>query len=56
MRQVPLVKNRWEGVVPVPATANTATYRFKFDYLLQQLRHRAQAEQRVLEDLHLEGG
>jgi hypothetical protein len=33
MRQVPLVKNRWEGVVPVPATANTATYRFKFDYL-----------------------
>jgi hypothetical protein len=33
LRPVPLVKNRWEGVVPVPPTANTATYRFKFDYL-----------------------
>jgi hypothetical protein len=33
MRPVPLVKNRWEGLVPVPPLANTATYRFKFDYL-----------------------
>ena len=33
MRRVPLVKNRWEGVVPVPPTATTVTYRFKFDYL-----------------------
>jgi len=33
MRKVPLVKNRWEGLVPVPPSANTATYRFKFDYL-----------------------
>ena len=33
MRRVPLVKNRWEGLVPVPPGANTVTYRFKFDYL-----------------------
>lgn len=33
LRPVPVVKNRWEGVIPVPPTANSVTYRFKFDYL-----------------------
>jgi len=33
MRQVPMVKNRWEGLVPVPAGASSVNYRFKFDYL-----------------------
>lgn len=33
MRRVPFVKNRWEGVVPVPPGATVVTYRFKFDYL-----------------------
>lgn len=33
MRPVPMVENRWEGLIPVPPTANTVTYRFKFDYL-----------------------
>ena len=33
LRQVPLVKNRWEGLVPLPPGASTASYRFKFDYL-----------------------
>ncbi|MGO9588161.1 MAG: hypothetical protein ACLP2Y_18445 [Limisphaerales bacterium] len=32
LRQVPLVKNRWEGFVPVPPGANSVDYRFKFDY------------------------
>jgi hypothetical protein len=32
LRPVPLVQNRWEGFVPVPAGANSITYRFKFDY------------------------
>ncbi len=32
MRPVPLVKNRWEGVVPLPAGASSVSYRFKFDY------------------------
>ena len=33
LRPVPLVKNRWEGVVPLPPGASTVNYRFKFDYL-----------------------
>jgi len=28
-----MVKNRWEGLIPVPATKNSVTYRFKFDFL-----------------------
>ncbi len=32
MRQVPMIRNRWEGLVPVPPTENTVKYRFKFDY------------------------
>jgi hypothetical protein len=31
LRAVPMVENRWEGLVPV--SANSATYRFKFNYL-----------------------
>jgi hypothetical protein len=33
LRQVPIVRNRWEGLIPVPATVDTVNYRFKFDYL-----------------------
>jgi hypothetical protein len=33
LRPVPVVLNRWEGLVPVPPTENTVTYRFKFDFL-----------------------
>jgi hypothetical protein len=33
MRPVPMMKNRWEGLVPVSSTANAVDYRFKFDYL-----------------------
>jgi len=33
LRRVPLVKNRWEGVIQVPPGANAVSYRFKFDYL-----------------------
>ncbi|HVM47517.1 MAG TPA: hypothetical protein VMU04_05785 [Candidatus Acidoferrum sp.] len=32
MRGTLLMTNRWEGVVPVPPTASTVTYRYKFDY------------------------
>jgi len=32
MRPVPMMKNRWEGFVPVPSSANNVDYRFKFDY------------------------
>lgn len=33
LRPVPMVKNRWEGFVPVPPTASEVQYRFKFSYL-----------------------
>jgi hypothetical protein len=32
LHQVPIVKNRWEGYVPVPLGVNQIEYRFKFDY------------------------
>jgi len=34
---VPIVKNRWEGFVPVAPTANSVLYRFKFDYLYNNI-------------------
>jgi hypothetical protein len=33
LRPVAGVTNRWEGLVPVPASANGVGYRFKFEYL-----------------------
>jgi hypothetical protein len=33
MRKVPIVNNRWEGYLPVPASQNSINYRFKFEYL-----------------------
>jgi hypothetical protein len=33
LRPVVGVTNRWEGLVPVPASASGVGYRFKFDYL-----------------------
>jgi hypothetical protein len=33
LRPVPLVQNRWEGFVPVPPTADSVVFRFKFEYL-----------------------
>ena len=32
LRPVPMMQDRWEGVVPVPPSANGVSYRFKFDY------------------------
>lgn len=32
LRPEPVVENRWEGLLPVPPTASTVKYRFKFDY------------------------
>jgi len=33
MRPVPLVSDRWEGLVPVPPDTTSIKYRFKFNYL-----------------------
>lgn len=32
MQPTPLVKNRWETLVPIPADKTVVNYRFKFDY------------------------
>ncbi|MCC6822219.1 MAG: hypothetical protein IT579_15920 [Verrucomicrobia subdivision 3 bacterium] len=32
MRPTKLMRNRWEGVIPVPAGVKTVTYHYKFDY------------------------
>lgn len=44
MRPVPMVQNRWEGYVPVPAGANSVTYRFKFDYLYNHIGTKPKAD------------
>ena len=33
MRRTPLMNDRWESFVPVPAGVNEVAYRYKFDYL-----------------------
>jgi len=33
MRPTPLMTNRWEGLVPVPAGTNLVHYHYKFDFL-----------------------
>jgi hypothetical protein len=37
LRPVPVVQNRWEGLVPVPPTANSIQYKFKFEYLYNNI-------------------
>lgn len=32
MRPTPLINNRWETLVPIPADKNHVYYQFKFDY------------------------
>jgi hypothetical protein len=33
LRPVAMMQDRWEGLVPVPPSASSVDYRFKFDYL-----------------------
>jgi hypothetical protein len=37
MRPTPLMTNRWEGLVPVPAGKSEVQYRYKFDYEYNKL-------------------
>jgi hypothetical protein len=32
MRPTKLMRNRWEGLIPVPPGVNAVSYRYKFDY------------------------
>jgi hypothetical protein len=42
MRPTSLMKNRWETLVPVPATTNVVYYKFKFDFQYNSMGHRGQ--------------
>ena len=42
MRPTPLMKNRWETLLPVPATTNVAYYKFKFDFQYNSIPERQQ--------------
>ena len=44
LRQTPIITNRWEGFVPVPAGAGDVTYRYKFDYLYNDLGQSPKAD------------
>ncbi|HEX9048037.1 MAG TPA: hypothetical protein VF988_13515, partial [Verrucomicrobiae bacterium] len=44
MRKVPMVKNRWEGVIPVMPGVSIVTYRFKFDYTYNVWGHQPQPD------------
>ncbi len=37
MRQVPMMNNRWEAIVPGPQGSDTLNYRIKFDYLYNRI-------------------
>lgn len=37
MERTPMLLNRWEAVVPIPASTNLVYYRYKFDYLYNQI-------------------
>jgi hypothetical protein len=37
LRPTPIITNRWEGFVPVPTGAGGVAYRYKFDYLYNDL-------------------
>ena len=42
MRPTSLMKNRWETLLPVPATTNAVHYKFKFDYQYNSIPERRQ--------------
>ena len=37
MQPVQMVKNRWETLVPIPASTNYLYYRYKFDYTYDRI-------------------
>jgi len=37
MRQIPMMNNRWEAIIPGPPQGNTINYRIKFDYFYDRI-------------------
>ncbi len=44
MRPTRLMKNRWEGLVPVPLGTNTICYRYKFDFKYNVIGNQPQSD------------
>ena len=42
MRPTSLMKNRWETLLPVPATTNAVNYKFKLDFQYNSMGHPGQ--------------
>ena len=42
MQPTPMVKNRWETMIPVPADQNMLNYRYKFDFEYYSIPNRRQ--------------
>jgi len=40
MQRVPMLTNRWETLVPIPADKNALSYHYKFDYEYLAIPHR----------------
>ena len=53
MQPTPLVTNRWETLVPIPADKNAIHYRFKFDYEVATIPAR-QKNSRMSQEFKLE--
>jgi hypothetical protein len=53
LRPVPVVQNRWEGLVPVPPMADGAAYRFKFEYLLNTVGSEPQPSSAISQQYNL---
>jgi hypothetical protein len=37
MQAVPMLKDRWETLIPIPASTNYVYYRYKFDYMYDRI-------------------
>jgi ubiquitin-protein ligase len=46
MQPTPLVKNRWEAQIPLPANTNYVYYQFKFDYKYDGIPHPSESSRR----------
>jgi uncharacterized protein YceK len=55
MRRVPMVENRWETMIPVPADKDYVRYQFKFDYMVNAMP-RAHADSKLSPEYKLSIG
>jgi hypothetical protein len=53
LRPVPVVQNRWEGLVPVPPTASSVNYHFKFEYLFNNMGTEPKPSSAISPSYHL---